>query len=302
MDDEKLGRREFLKLTIASTAAAGLSHFQFLNLGANVALAQDECDPAIPNSDICDAENPDICDPGNQNNPDICPDPHVASSDVCMPPDDEDECISQMGEPDICHEMEGDTCTDTNPDICELDQSPDVCRPPDDPDICPDGIGGDGDICNPLDPQGGSPDECIPGGTGDICVGPPDPELPPPTAVEMATFSAGWERQGVVVGWETASELDSLGFNLYRSLAARSGYQQINTSLIPCQAPGTPQGAAYSFLDSQVQPNTVYYYVIETMDTQGRADRYGPVVANPLRRLLPTRRRPVAGGPSLEGQ
>lgn len=170
-----------------------------------------------------------------------------------------------------------------------------------DGDICEPAMG-EPDKCLPLDPYL-DPDECMP------VEGDPDECLPqvqdvdvPPTAVAMASFNAGWTREGVRVEWETASELDSLGFNLYRSPAARSGYQQINASLIPCQSPGTAQGAAYSYLDSQAQAGTVYYYVIETLDAQGRADRYGPVVANTLRRLLPTRRRPAAGGASLESQ
>ncbi len=305
-DEKKLGRREFLKMAIASAAAAGLSHFQFLNFGgAELARAQDDCNPP--------GGVPDTCVPENQD-PDMCWGPQFEDEDVCRAPQDPDEC-DPLGQPqvDTCLEVEPDACNPPqDPDRCLPDLDQDMCLPPDDPDQCwPDYGDQDSDeVCAPPNlpdicegnPPTFDPDMCQgPSQPPDVCLPPVDPDAPP-TAVEMASFSAGWTRQGVVVEWETANEVDSLGFNLYRSLAARSGYQQINASLIPCQSPGAPQGTAYSYLDGQAQPNTVYYYVIESLDAQGRADRYGPVLATPLRRLLPTRRRPGASRPDFESR
>ena len=81
MDGKKLGRREFLKLTIATAAAGGLSHFRFLNFGAGVARAQVPCEPAGQDPDLCvSGQDPDICDPTNDN-PDQFP---LSAGDLVM--------------------------------------------------------------------------------------------------------------------------------------------------------------------------------------------------------------------------
>ncbi|MBN1139062.1 MAG: hypothetical protein JXM73_20955, partial [Anaerolineae bacterium] len=49
-----------------------------------------------------------------------------------------------------------------------------------------------------------------------------------PTPVELAAFSAAAHGRDVQVGWETASEIDLVGFNLYRSTAAGGPYVQVN--------------------------------------------------------------------------
>jgi hypothetical protein len=122
MADKKLDRREFLKLTFATAAATGLSHFQFLNFGGlDIVYAQ--CDPA---------GNPDVCDP-TQGEPDVC-EPVILDPDVCEPPyDDPDECGTKPGDDDLC------TPDPLNPDLCpEPAGGPeqDFCDPIFDPDAC----------------------------------------------------------------------------------------------------------------------------------------------------------------------
>lgn len=102
---------------------------------------------------------------------------------------------------------------------------------------------------------------------------------PAPTAVELTRFAAKPTRQGIRIDWETASELDNVGFNLYRSESPDGPHVQINASLIPSQAPGSPVGAAYSLLDQKVKPGTTYYYWLEDINTQGFATLHGPVSA-----------------------
>ena len=66
-----------------------------------------------------------------------------------------------------------------------------------------------------------------------------------PTAVEMVSFTATYERFRVRLDWETGSELDLVSFNVQRQ--GWFGWTQVNDSLIPAQSPGQPFGNQYTF-------------------------------------------------------
>jgi len=100
---------------------------------------------------------------------------------------------------------------------------------------------------------------------------------PAPTAVELTRFEAKAVRRGVRIEWETASEINTLGFNLYRAESLDGPQVQINASLIPSQAPGSPVGASYTQLDQNVQAGTTYYYWLEDVNIEGIATLHGPV-------------------------
>jgi outer membrane protein assembly factor BamB len=100
-----------------------------------------------------------------------------------------------------------------------------------------------------------------------------------PTAVKLVSFSATPEVQAVNLVWQTASEIDNLGFNLYRSDTADGEYARLNETLIPSKAPGQPGGATYTWLDENVEPGMVYYYHLEDIDIYGERTLHGPVWA-----------------------
>ena len=100
-----------------------------------------------------------------------------------------------------------------------------------------------------------------------------------PTAVTLAAFSATVEGEAVRVTWETASELNNLGFNLYRSEAPAGPWVKLNAELIGAQNPGATFGATYWWLDTGVTPDTTYYYRLEDMDVSGTSTFHGPVSA-----------------------
>ncbi|MBN2389862.1 MAG: DUF4082 domain-containing protein [Anaerolineae bacterium] len=102
-----------------------------------------------------------------------------------------------------------------------------------------------------------------------------------PTAVTLAWFTATAEENRVYLEWETAIELDNLGFNLYRSETVEGPYTKLNTVLIPTQNPGSVFGAIYTWLDTDVQPGITYYYKLEDIDTNGIA-----TLSEPVRALL----------------
>ena len=118
-----------------------------------------------------------------------------------------------------------------------------------------------------------------------------------PTAVELLSFTARPEGRAILVQWETASEIDNAGFNLYRATSLEGEKNRLNANLIPSQVPpGSPIGAEYSWLDSKVVSGTVYYYWLEDVDIYGRTKLHGPV------RALAQSPNLVPSGPSLTGR
>jgi len=115
-----------------------------------------------------------------------------------------------------------------------------------------------------------------------------------PMAVDLASFAAAPQGNGVLLSWETATEFDNLGFHLYRAGTLDGQRTRLNQRLIPSQSPGSAVGAAYTFLDETAAPGNIYYYWLEDVDVYGVAVQHGPAVAEvPLARALPGRPRPV---------
>jgi hypothetical protein len=83
----------------------------------------------------------------------------------------------------------------------------------------------------------------------------------------------------VVVSWETASEVGTAGFNVYRTPAWSSttpaAATQVNSMLIPAEG-NELVGAAYRFADDDpdLKPWRRYRYQIEEVEWDGRATLY----------------------------
>jgi subtilisin family serine protease len=109
-----------------------------------------------------------------------------------------------------------------------------------------------------------------------------------PTAVELLGFHAALEADGVRITWQTATEIDLLGFNIYRSVTPGGEPVRLNGDLIPPQAPGSSFGGEYSWLDEDVEPGNTYAYLLEDQDVNGQLATWGPVeVTVPARIYLP---------------
>jgi hypothetical protein len=100
-----------------------------------------------------------------------------------------------------------------------------------------------------------------------------------PTAARLNSLTAGATRGGVRVAWETASEVASLGFRVYRATSANGQRERLTASLIPSQAPGSASGSHYQFVDETAQPGLTYYYWLELVDVDGAMELDGPVSA-----------------------
>ncbi len=104
-----------------------------------------------------------------------------------------------------------------------------------------------------------------------------DGQGPAPTAVELTRFEGWPEGLAIHVEWETVTEIDNLGFNLYRANAADGSYAKLNDEMIPSQAPGSPMGWVYVWLDAAVEAGQTYYYLLEDVDIYGHTTTHGPI-------------------------
>jgi hypothetical protein len=100
-----------------------------------------------------------------------------------------------------------------------------------------------------------------------------------PTGVVLSSLDAQAQGQAVQVTWETTIESNVLGFNVYRSEGAQSPPLKLNDKLIEALYQGQPVGAGYTFADSSAQAGVSYTYWVELIDTLGKTQRHGPIVA-----------------------
>jgi hypothetical protein len=115
-----------------------------------------------------------------------------------------------------------------------------------------------------------------------------------PTAIELASFSAAAQGGDVLLTWETATELDNLGFNILRADSADGQRVQVNRRLIPSEMSGNAMGATYTYLDETAAPGQTYYYWLEDVDVHGLVGKHGPAEATTAApRSLPGRPRPL---------
>ncbi len=108
------------------------------------------------------------------------------------------------------------------------------------------------------------------------------------TAVTLSSLTATAADGAVDLAWATASELQNLGFHLYRADSADGPYTRITSSLIPGLG-SSPTGRSYSYRDGGLVNGRTYFYELEDVETTGRTERHGPVSATPVS-------APTAGG------
>jgi hypothetical protein len=90
--------------------------------------------------------------------------------------------------------------------------------------------------------------------------------------VTTSVFTATPADKGVVVKWRTESELNNLGFDVYRSESLDGTFIKVNQTRIPgAGTDGTPH--SYRFIDENVEVGNTYYYYIEDISYDGLRNR-----------------------------
>ncbi len=83
---------------------------------------------------------------------------------------------------------------------------------------------------------------------------------------------------GHVIRWETATEINTAGFNLYRGPTAEGPWERVNATLIPSAATGVT-GGRYTFGDTTADPTLTYFYQLEEVELDGTTHRYEAVMS-----------------------
>jgi hypothetical protein len=90
--------------------------------------------------------------------------------------------------------------------------------------------------------------------------------------VQLSAFTVASTDKDVVVKWQTESELNNLGFDVYRSESLDGTFVKVNQTRI--QGAGTDANPhSYKFIDESVEVGKTYYYYIEDISYSGVRNR-----------------------------
>jgi hypothetical protein len=104
---------------------------------------------------------------------------------------------------------------------------------------------------------------------------------PGPEAVDLLYFTATGLDGAVQLDWATASEFNTNGFMLERSLSAGGPYTILDDiGFIPGEGSGV-MGAVYQAIDETAVNGTTYWYRLIEFEISGTENRFGPVWATP---------------------
>jgi hypothetical protein len=98
---------------------------------------------------------------------------------------------------------------------------------------------------------------------------------PIPTLAAISSFDAYADGGQVVVRWETASEIGTAGFYLFRKDQETGKYQQVNQSLLTGLL-NSPQGGVYHFVDQGAIVGRTYTYKLVEVESKGQMLTHGP--------------------------
>ncbi|RKY70822.1 MAG: hypothetical protein DRP97_03065, partial [Candidatus Latescibacterota bacterium] len=96
----------------------------------------------------------------------------------------------------------------------------------------------------------------------------------------LASFTAQALGDEIVLKWRTESEIDNLGFHIYRAMEENGPYARLTEKRIAGQGSSTLP-STYVFTDSEALKGMSYYYKLEDTAFDGTKKIYGPVMAKP---------------------
>jgi len=97
----------------------------------------------------------------------------------------------------------------------------------------------------------------------------PDQSLP----VVLSSFTAVRSNGSVILLWRTETEIDHVGWNIYRSEKKDGKFQKINDKIKSGAEGNSAMPRDYQFADKDVVPGRQYYYFLEDIDVFGNRDK-----------------------------
>ena len=105
-----------------------------------------------------------------------------------------------------------------------------------------------------------------------------------PTAVDLLYFQGKGAKNSVILEWATGSELETLGFNLYRRGSLDGTMRPINAQMIQAESVGLVEGSTYTFVVEGLKPGKYYYFWLEDYDVYGNSTIHGPIYVKAKRK------------------
>ncbi len=111
--------------------------------------------------------------------------------------------------------------------------------------------------------------------------------------VSLVSFDVTSDGKNNYLKWVTASEINNLGFNLYKAVASggmqvpdRLVYVKINDSMIP-GAGTSSETHEYQYRDEGIEPENTYWYYLEDVDYSGVKTQYDTIKIVPAINTMP---------------
>ncbi len=98
---------------------------------------------------------------------------------------------------------------------------------------------------------------------------------PASAAVTLIYFRATGSPTQISLEWETASEIDMVGFYILKSETFSGDYEPISTLIHSLG--DSFGGATYFHIDSSVAPGQTYYYKLQVLDRNQNSEYFGPI-------------------------
>ena len=98
--------------------------------------------------------------------------------------------------------------------------------------------------------------------------------------IDLVSFEARPSEDGIILSWQTGTEIDNAGFVIYRTEGESGEYELISGLIEPKGSAAS--GASYTFTDTDVRAGITYYYWLVDIDTSGKWTAHGPVSARLL--------------------
>jgi len=92
----------------------------------------------------------------------------------------------------------------------------------------------------------------------------------PPPAISISTFTGASEGDCVLLNWQTETELDNVGFAVYRNDTKDGKYAKIG--FVPA-AEDSETSNDYQFTDKEVEQGQTYFYYLEDVDLKGEKSK-----------------------------